>query len=69
MPSLGPMIEFQTHSPNGLDWEGAIQNAVGYGAGAVELWTGATGFEQFPACVLQNWANALYSNPSLRVRR
>ena len=64
MQSLGPIIEFQTHSPKGLDWAGAIRNAIGYGADAVELWNGATGFGRSSASVLQAWANTLSRQPS-----
>jgi hypothetical protein len=61
MQSVGPLIEFQTQSPLGLDWQGAIQNAISYGAGAIELWNGPgnTGLQQFSSSILQDWASLI----------
>ncbi|MGC4016981.1 MAG: hypothetical protein QM755_21075 [Luteolibacter sp.] len=58
---LGPPIAFQTHSPNGLDWVGAMRAAVTYKAGSVELWNGTQfgGFETKSPDTLREWASWL----------
>jgi hypothetical protein len=57
----GGQIEFQTHSPRGLDWGNTVKEAVCLGAHALELWnsTGAGGYVDFPATTLIAWSNEL----------
>jgi hypothetical protein len=57
----GPPIEFQTHSPRGLDWDQAIHYGRELGAGAIEVWPAAAlgGFEAWPNERLRGWANML----------
>jgi len=63
MRRVGPPTAFQTHSPNGLDWEGALQLGRSYGAGSIELWTGTKfgGFETKSQQLLRQWA-ALFNS-------
>jgi len=53
------IIDFQTASPDQLDWCGAIANAVTYHGLSVELWPDFGGFTTLPPTVLANLANAL----------
>lgn len=64
---LGQPIEFQTHSPEGLNWDGTIQYGVSLGATAIELWPGikAGGFRQIPGDTLRAWAQQLRDNHAL----
>jgi hypothetical protein len=61
---LGQPIEFQTHSPRGLDWDGTIQYAISLGATAVELWPGTQygGFTKLPVETLKQWSEKLKAN-------
>jgi hypothetical protein len=55
---LGPPSGVQTHSPVGLDWEGALRTAVECRIESVELWprNRAGGFETQDAGTLRRWA-------------
>lgn len=59
MRRLGPPLAFQTHSPHGLDWEGALRLGRDLGAGSIELWSGTQsgGFETKTLQLLRQWAN------------
>jgi len=59
--AAGGQIEFQTHSPRGLDWPNTVKEAVCLGAHALELWnsTGAGGYVDFPTATLIAWSNEL----------
>ncbi len=59
--AAGGQIEFQTHSPHGLDWPDTVKEAVCLGAHALELWnsTAAGGYVDFPAATLIAWSNEL----------
>jgi hypothetical protein len=61
MRRLGPPSALQTHSPGGLDWEGALRTGVSYGAGSIELWPGTKfgGFTSKDPQTLRQWANLL----------
>jgi len=58
MRRLGPPIAFQTHSPSGLNWDGALRLGQSYGAGSIELWSGTKfgGFEKQDPQRLREWA-------------
>ena len=58
---LGAPTSVQTHSPHGLDWEGALRNAMRFRIEAVELWasTRFEGFERKDAATLRRWAGML----------
>jgi hypothetical protein len=58
MRRLGPPIALQTHSPAGLDWEGALRTGLSYKAGSIELWSGTRfgGFETKDLPTLRRWA-------------
>jgi hypothetical protein len=62
---LGPPLAFQTHAPNGLDWAGAIREAVSIKAGSIELWTGTRfgGYETKSLPILQEWASLFRGKP------
>lgn len=61
MHAAGGQIEFQTHSPRGLDWPNTVKEAVCLGAHSLELWnsTDAGGYVDFPTATLIAWSNAL----------
>jgi hypothetical protein len=69
MTQMGPPIEFQTHSPAGLDWPGMIQEALALGSQSVELWNKTNyepkgpheyaGFVDVPLETLIEWSNTL----------
>ena len=69
MTQMGAPIEFQTHSPVGLDWPGTIHEALALGSQSVELWDKTSyepkgsneydGFVDVPLEVLMDWSNLL----------
>lgn len=58
---LGPPSGVQTHSPEGLDWDGAIRRAAECRIQSVELWSGTKngGFERQEAQALRRWSDLL----------
>jgi hypothetical protein len=63
MRRLGPPLALQTHSPGGLDWEGALRSGVSYGAASIELWPGTKfgGFTSKDPQTLRRWASLFRS--------
>lgn len=55
----GALISFQTHSPNGLDWDASIRLAHEYEAKSLELWSGTRfgGYEKQDPTRLKAWAD------------
>jgi hypothetical protein len=64
--TLGPQIEFQTHSPSGLDWPDTISEDVCLGSQSLEIWnsTNAGGYIDFPLATLMDWSNQLKTTTS-----
>jgi hypothetical protein len=62
----GPPIEFQTHSPDGLDWPNTIKQTVCLGGHSLEIWnaTNAGGYVDYPVETLISWANELKTTTS-----
>jgi hypothetical protein len=60
---LGAPIAFETHSPDGLDWEGTLRLGRSYGADSIELWSGTRfgGFETKSPQVLRQWADLFHT--------
>ena len=50
----GGEIEFQTHSPKGLDWNNTVKAAVCLGAHSLEIWN--SGYVDIPVNVLKAWS-------------